>query len=156
MEGARPADADDLAGLTRLAEQAIAELRELRGGEVFVADRGGAAGVTQRLKEAVDDPAQLVLAGTIDEVVVGYARVATRVLPDGRRLGVIDDLFVEDEARAVGVGEALMDRVAAWCREQGCFGVDAVALPGHRASKNFFEESGLTARLLVMHRRLDG
>jgi hypothetical protein len=38
---------------------------------------------------------------------------------------------------------------------RGCSGVDATALPGNRATKNFFEESGFTARLLVMHHRLD-
>ncbi len=34
-------------------------------------------------------------------------------------------------------------------------GVDTLALPGHRAAKNFFEESGFTARALVMHRALN-
>jgi GNAT superfamily N-acetyltransferase len=66
-------------------------------------------------------------------------------------LGVIDDIFVEDEARGVGVGEAMMADLVAWCTEQGCVGIDAMALPGHRATKNFFEESGFTARKLVMH-----
>ena len=32
--------------------------------------------------------------------------------------------------------------------------MDAMALPGHRSAKNFFEESGFTARKLVMHHRL--
>ena len=35
-------------------------------------------------------------------------------------------------------------------------GVDATALPGDRLTKNFFESNGFTARLLIMHRRLDG
>ena len=30
----------------------------------------------------------------------------------------------------------------------------ALALPGHRATKNFFEGQHFTARALVMHRRL--
>ena len=64
---------------------------------------------------------------------------------------MIDDIFVEDEARGVGVGEAMMADLVAWCTEQGCVGIDAMALPGHRATKNFFEESGFTARKLVMH-----
>ena len=41
-----------------------------------------------------------------------------------------------------------------WCRDQGCRGVDALALPGMRATKNFFEESGFSARLIVMHHRM--
>ncbi len=42
----------------------------------------------------------------------------------------------------------------AWCEEHGCAGIDAVALPGNRATKNFFERYGLTARALLVHRRL--
>jgi hypothetical protein len=33
--------------------------------------------------------------------------------------------------------------------------VDVIALPGHRATKNFFEEQGFTARAIVMHHGLD-
>ena len=33
-------------------------------------------------------------------------------------------------------------------------GIDATALPGNRATKNFFEAHGFTARLLVMHHAL--
>jgi ribosomal protein S18 acetylase RimI-like enzyme len=63
---------------------------------------------------------------------------------------------VEPEAREVAVGEAIADRLVAFCRDARCTGIDAYALPGNRAAKNFFETHGFTARLLVMHRRLDG
>jgi hypothetical protein len=55
----------------------------------------------------------------------------------------------------VGVGEAVMDHLVAWCRAQGCFGVDSLALPGDRQTKNFFESFGLVARAIVVHRPLD-
>ena len=32
--------------------------------------------------------------------------------------------------------------------------MDGVALPGDRTAKGYFERHGMTARLLVMHRRL--
>ena len=32
--------------------------------------------------------------------------------------------------------------------------MDATALPGHRAAKNFFEEQGFVARSLTMYRGL--
>ena len=47
-----------------------------------------------------------------------------------------------------------MDQLLEWFRGRGCNGVDATALPGNRATKNFFEMSGFTARLLVMHHRM--
>jgi GNAT superfamily N-acetyltransferase len=65
---------------------------------------------------------------------------------------VIEEIYVQPEARAVGVGELLVERLVAFCVEAGCSGVDAAALPGHRQAKNFFERAGFTARLLVMHR----
>ncbi len=45
----------------------------------------------------------------------------------------------------MSVGEGLLEQLVAWCREQGCVGIDAFALPGHRAAKNFFETAGFTA-----------
>jgi GNAT superfamily N-acetyltransferase len=153
-EAARPATAADLPHLADLAEAARAELRPMRGGDVFVAGRSERS-ARQRLADALGDPDQLVLAGTLDDALLGYARARLERLPDGRVIGVVEDLFVDAEARGVGLGETIMDEVVSWCRAKGCAGIDAVALPGHRATKNFFEESGFTARLLVMHRTLD-
>jgi hypothetical protein len=48
----------------------------------------------------------------------------------------------------------LMDQLVEWCRERGCIGVDSLALPGDRATKNFFESFGLVARAIIVHRRL--
>jgi ribosomal protein S18 acetylase RimI-like enzyme len=154
VEAARPATPTDLPQLAELAARALEELAPTRGGAVFVHREGRAAPVAETLARDLDDPDAVVLAGTIDEVVIGYATGRTEVLRDGTRLGVIDDLYVDEGARSVGVGEALMIELLAWFRAQGCSGVDATALPGNRATKNFFEESGFTARLLVMHHRL--
>ncbi len=79
---------------------------------------------------------------------------SSRRLRDGGVLGVITDLFVQPEARSVGVGEAMVELLVAYCTEHDCLGIDALVLPGHRAAKNFFEESGFTARALVMHHKL--
>jgi ribosomal protein S18 acetylase RimI-like enzyme len=95
-----------------------------------------------------------VLAGTIDDTVVGYAVARTEMLRTGQVLGVIEDLVVEEAARGVAVGERLMGDLLAWFEGRDCFGVDAIALPGDRETKNFFEGSGFSARLLVMHHRM--
>jgi hypothetical protein len=47
-----------------------------------------------------------------------------------------------------------MEAVLAWAGERGCVGVDALALPGSRETKNFFESFGLVARAIVVHRDL--
>jgi GNAT superfamily N-acetyltransferase len=152
-EAAREAADQDLPRLGELAEAALAELRAMRGGEMWAAQRA-ALSPQARVEAALHDDAQLVLVGTIDGATVGYSVARIDDLPDGRRIGVLDDIFVEEGARGIGVGEVLMEAALQWCRDRGCVAADATALPGHRATKNFFEESGFTARLLVMHRQL--
>ncbi len=154
MEGVRPATEDDLARLADLARAAIAELSPMKGGAVWAAREARTEPVEDSLKVSLADEHTHVVVGTIDGFVIGYACVHVEVLNDGSRLGVIDDIFVEEGAREVGVGEAMMADLVAWCRADGCAGIDSMALPGHRSAKNFFEESGFTARKLVMHHRL--
>src|SRR3954447_17545320 len=140
--------------LAELARAAIVELTPMKGGAVWAAREARPEPVEDSLKASLADDATHLVVGTIDDVPVGYASVRVEVLNDGSRLGVVDDIFVEEGAREVGVGEAMMGDLMAWCEGHGCAGMDAMALPGHRSTKNFFEESGFTARKLVMHHRL--
>lgn len=154
IEAARPATDADLPRLAVLVEEAVAEQAEARGGAVWAAreTRARPAGSSLATDLAAED--HLVLAGTIDGAVVGYAVVHTEPLRDGTLLGVLTDIYVEPGARGVGVGEHLVDAVVAWCAERKCRGVDGLALPGNRGTKNFFEAHGFTARVIVVHRRL--
>ncbi len=154
LEGARPALPADLARLASLAEEAVAEQRDERGGAIWAQRETRALPALPSLASALDDPAQLAVAGTIDDVVVGYGVARLDRLRSGRLLGVITDLYVEPEARAVGVGEAMIEDLVAWCRRHHCQGVDALALPGNRHTKNFFETFGFTARAIVVHHSL--
>jgi hypothetical protein len=47
-----------------------------------------------------------------------------------------------------------MDAIVAWAEAAGCVGIDSLALPGNRETKNFFETFGLVARAIVVHRPL--
>lgn len=154
MEGARPATCDDLATLARLAEDAVAEQFDQRGGAIWASRETRPLPALPSLEASLGDDGQLLLVGTFDEVVVGYAGARLERLRNGELLGVVTDLFVEPGARGVGVGEALIEEVLGWCGERGCCGVDAVALPGNRDTKNFFETFGFTARAIIVHRRL--
>ena len=154
MEGVRPATENDLPRLGELARAAIAELTPMKGGVVWAAREARPEPVEESLTASLADEHTRAVVGTIDDFVVGYAAVHVEILNDDSRLGVVDDIFVEEGAREVGVGEAMLGDLVAWCEAQGCAGMDAMALPGHRSAKNFFEESGFTARKLVMHHRL--
>ena len=156
MEGARPATADDVPRMAELYQLAKEELLAFRGAGLLFMREARRDPVAASLAEAIDDPGRGVWVGTIDDVVVGYATGRVAELPAGELLGVVEDIFVEADARSVGVGEALADATVAWFEDHGCCGADALALPGARATKNFFEEAGFTARLLVMHKPLKG
>ncbi|MGI9120835.1 MAG: GNAT family N-acetyltransferase [Acidimicrobiales bacterium] len=137
-----------------MAAHAVAEQVQARGGAVWAQRETRPLPALASLAQALQDPSQLVLAGTIDDVVLGYAVARLETLRDGQLLGVVSDLFVEPEARSVGVGEMLIDLVLDWCGQHRCRGVDALVLPGNRDTKNFFETFGFTARAIVVHRPL--
>jgi GNAT superfamily N-acetyltransferase len=153
-EEARPATPADVPRLAELARAVRDEMAQLRGGPLFLAREARSEPLEDGLAAEIADPYHLVLVGTIDDVVLGYAAARVEELRTGDVLAVLTDLYVEAEARAVGVGERLMESVLAWCKEHHATAVDTYALPGDRNTKNFFEMSGFTARLLVMHRKL--
>ncbi|MDP1820695.1 MAG: GNAT family N-acetyltransferase [Acidimicrobiales bacterium] len=153
-EGCRAATEADLPRLAELAAQAVEELRVGRGGEVWSRATARRPPYADRLADEVRSARHHVVVGTLDGDVLGYGVVRIDQLPDGGLLGVITDLYTEPGGRSVGIGEAAMDALIAWCREAGCFGVDSLALPGDRHTKNFFESFGLVARAIVVHRSL--
>ncbi len=156
MEGARLATDADRQVITELARQAIAELAPNRGGSVWMRREALPEPVDEAIAAMVAAPDERTFAvvGTVDQTVVGYGLVRFEELHDGDLLAVITDLYVDPEARAIGVGEAMMDLVEARARSLGAIGIDALALPGDRHTKNFFETFGLTARAIVVHRSL--
>ncbi len=153
MESARAAQLDDLPVIATLARSLRDELEPTRGGSVW-SRQAVACPSPADLAGIVNGPDSRVFVGLIDDVIVGYAIVRVETLRDATLLGVVDELFVEEATRAVGVGEALADLIVTWARKRGCFGVDARALPGNRAAKNFFETHGFVARMIVMHKPL--
>jgi GNAT superfamily N-acetyltransferase len=151
---ARVATRDDLTRIAELFGAARDEGADQRGGALWALLDVRPEPVVGALAETIDAVDALVVVGSIDDVVVGYVIVTARTLRDGSVLATITDLYVHPGAREVGVGEALIERVVPWCEGRGCRGIDAVALPGNRALKNFFERYGLVARAIVVHKAL--
>jgi ribosomal protein S18 acetylase RimI-like enzyme len=156
VERARRATTEDVADLVTLARQLRSELEEHRGGRLWATRDADGEPLDAAFAATLARPDAVVVVGSIDEVTVGYGIVLVETLRDGTRLGRLTELFVEPEARSVGVGEAIAHEVLEHCRQERCRGVDVIALPGHRAAKNFFEEQGFTARAITMHHRLEG
>jgi GNAT superfamily N-acetyltransferase len=156
VEAVRPATADDVPVMAELAAVALDELRPTKGGSLFTRREARKPPFDASLRAEIDAADTLALVGTIDDVVVGYAVAHIEPLHDGARLAIITDLFVELEAREVGVGELLANEIVTWATACGCTGIDSVVLPGNRQTKNFFETFGFTARAIVVHRSLAG
>jgi len=156
VEAARSALPADVAAITELARTAVGELGLLRGGPVWQLqdarvepiEAGIAADVALRPDQG------LAVVGTIDETIVGYGVSRLEALTDGSLLAEVSDLYVDPGARGIGLGEAMMDLLVAHAVDAGAIGIDALALPGDRETKNFFETFGLKARAIVVHRSL--
>ena len=128
----RPSDRD--ASPSWRSCEAIAEHGATEGRATLAAPRGPGRAVRRapRSRPLADARRTLVLVGTIDDVVVGYAAARHRgCCGDGARLGVHHrPLRRARRPAAWRWGRSMMDVVLGWCREQGCIGVDALALPG--------------------------
>lgn len=175
MEGVRRAAPGDLERCAALLEAARQDALTRRGGPLLLLDActttdgvDATAAALGRWIAAGDD--RVLLAGTFDGVVVGLGAAHVRATTESGgpadpasaadpagvadRMGVVDCCYVEPAARRVGVGGALASALVAWLTERGCAGVDVLALPGDRETKQLFESEGFSARLLVLHRPL--
>jgi GNAT superfamily N-acetyltransferase len=142
----REASHDDSPAVAALAAGAAAALDDERGGVLHRDHDLADFDPTGRIGRAGGG----TLVGLIDGALLGYACVETVE----HRQAVMRALYVDPEAREVGLGESLMEAVLDWCRANGCVGVDATALPGDRETKNFFETNSLVARAIIVHRDL--
>jgi GNAT superfamily N-acetyltransferase len=142
----RSAIASDGAALHSLAAAAGTAIDHERGGVLHrTHDLDGFDPV-----RFIDSASAVALVGEVDGALIGYACVEAA----DHDQAVLRALYVDPEAREVGVGETLTNAVIDWCRARGCVGLDAVALPGDRETKNFFETQGLVARSITVHRDL--
>lgn len=154
QERAKTAEPTDVGLLAALAREAVDEQVGSRGGWVWSRREVRGEPFEQSFTQALGDPDQGLWVGEINAAAVGYCVVCLDTLRTGELLGIISDLYVTADAREVAVGERLIEAALAWCAQRGCVGVDALALPGNRATKNFFESFGFKARLLTVHRSL--
>ena len=153
-DSARLAREDDLAAVEWIGEAVTRPLPDKRGGPIFSHREIGFESPGERFRRAMASENAICVVGTYDDVVFGYSVCFVESLDNGNKLGRLHDFAVFPDARDAGIGEAMMDIIVERLTEIGAVGVDAWALPGDRATKNFFESFGLKARLLTAHREL--
>ncbi len=141
---ARAEDAPALAGLEREAREA---LEGARGGPQLLAEQPAVG----EWGPALADPGRAVWVATIDDVAVGYLELA---LPGNDHIGVVRQVFVLPGAREVGFGDELLAEAITAVRSAGGTAIESFALPGDRDTKNLYERAGVTARKLIVAKRL--
>jgi GNAT superfamily N-acetyltransferase len=150
----RRAEPGDAAVLRMLEASARAMLADARGGRRWLdghAEIGAAWPVTidrRTVFVAVIPPEG---AGGADAV-VGY--LVADLVYDPMLVARIDQVFVEAGARELGFGDALVAAAMDWGREAGAELIEAETLPGDRNLKNLYERAGVTARLIIVSKRL--
>lgn len=149
---ARVAGPEDVPSLVRLYRGLESEMTGLH--PMWPLADGLAEPVETSLGRLLADEDAIVLVGEIDGYPFGFvsARVV-EILPQarGERIGSIDLIYVEPEAREIALGEEMRDQVVDLLRRRGITKFDAHVLPGHRLAKNFFEAGGFSARAIIMH-----
>ena len=155
-ESVRVAELSDREVLRSLAAEARVELANKKGGDVVERLDPYRADSRAEIVHAVEDPAATLLLGDIDGTPVGYGLMTLRTVVDGSLHATVEEIFVLPEARSVGVGEAIIETLLADASERGAAAIQSMALPGDRATKNFFESQGMVARSILVHRWLDG
>jgi GNAT superfamily N-acetyltransferase len=150
VELARPATDADRASCAQLLGEALTKAASMRGGPALV---GSATAEDLLARWTGGNASARLFVGEYADAVVGVLAVAAQDL-GGRHRGRIECCYVDPDARGVGVGTALMEAAVEWCEASGCVEVDALALPGDRATKQRLEAAGFTARLLTLSRRL--
>jgi GNAT superfamily N-acetyltransferase len=146
--GIRDAGPNDLRLLASMHLAACDALAALPKGVPLVDElrRGGDPdSVGASFEEALASPGSEVLMGLLGTAEVGYG-----VLLADRARGRISELWVEPGARGVGIGTALLAALRARASARSLSGIDSVALPGDRDTKNFFEEHAMVARAIVV------
>ena len=149
---ARLARAEDLDVLVRLYRRLEAEMVAIH--PMWPRADGLEEPVAKSLLARIDDRVSRLYLGEVDGYPLGfiYGRSESMLAHEGNTMiAAIRLVFVEEEARGVGVGEIMRDTLMDDFRSLGHELFDAHVLPGHRLAKNFFEAGGFSARSIVMH-----
>lgn len=99
---------------------------------------------------SIDTEATLTFVGGVGTTVFGSISIG----PSGNGRWDVVHVFVEPDAREIGIGDALLNECLAYLRQHGAVWLSASALPGDRAMKNLFERHGLVAQTIIVGKSL--
>jgi GNAT superfamily N-acetyltransferase len=90
-------------------------------------------------QKVLENPRCCLFVVETDDGLIGFASVSTRDVVHYRQpIAELDELFVSPEARTHGTGQALMETVETFARDQNCY---RLGLPAH-SGRAFYEKLG--------------
>ncbi len=98
----------------------------------------------------IDTGTALTFVGGVGTTVFGSLSIG----PSASGRWDVIHVFVEPDAREIGIGDALLNECLAYLRQHGAVWLSASALPGDRAMKNLFERHGLVAQTIIVGKSL--
>jgi len=132
----REARTDELAAvLSLLAEDVIRERAE----PSVISARQRAA-----FAELLEDPAQLLLVGELDDALVATAQVSwiRHLIYDGALVAQVESVRVQSAQRGRGLGEHLMAHVVGLARQRGCARVQLTTNAHRTDARRFYRRLG--------------
>ena len=153
FESARFATQEDIDTFTFLHAMSRSLIAEHRGGDYWLVKEALQNSGESLFTEVQQSETSVCIMGLYDDYPVGFLIGEIYDLLDATAVDICE-VFVEPDARAVGVGETMMDSLTDWARTQSATYLTSRALPGDRALKNFFERYRITARLIEVARKL--
>lgn len=91
----------------------------------------------------------IILMAFIEDKAVGYAMAKIyeeeRAADNGTgKLGLFDELYVDDSSRGFGIGKRLLDEVMNWFKEKDMKRVKLHAYSWNKKAKKLYEDNGFT------------
>jgi len=132
--------------LALLESEARSSLSHLRGGERLAES---VKLISPNWPLALKNAGLCIFVAGLDDVVMGF--VVVRIgNSDTGRVATIEQVFVTNDVRGLGVGDSLISASVAWAKSQNLNALDGFALPGDRETKNLYERAGMVARLITV------
>jgi ribosomal protein S18 acetylase RimI-like enzyme len=141
------ADGVSIEPVTELTESLVTALGRLlpQLSERAVHDRA-------TLQAVVDSPATTLFVATSGGEVLGMCTIAIFTIPTGVRAW-IEDVVVDDRARGMGLGAALVDESVKLAKAVGARSVDLTSRPDRAAANRLYQRCGFEQRTTNVYRK---
>ena len=154
FESARYANEADIYTFKKLFQESRKEASTYKASDIWLANEALKGPPEVIFQDFLSSDCKTLLIGEFDAYPVGFMLIQLFPL-DNNLLARVEEVYVDSEARKVGVGEHMMDEAIKWAKDQGASQILGRTFPGDRHTKNFFERFKVTARLIEVSKRLD-